>query len=217
MILNNEFVVKVPLDTLWNLLDEMETFVPCVPGAYHIARDGEEHQVGIRLKVGTITTNFQGTVRFVEKDRDNSTVRILGKGKDLGGKASATANVTTRLEPLPDGATRVAITTDLAMTGKLAQFGGGIIADVASRLTAQFARNLEAAITDRGAAAAVDDEPPVSAGSDQPETVSPRAAEAPALDVGQMMIPVALTFVRRHVAIPLVCFIAGLLVGSLFF
>jgi len=146
MILSNEFVVQAPVDRTWGLLDEVESVMSCMPGAAYIGRDGDDHKVSIKVKVGAITANFQGTVRFLEKNEAERTSRIRGIGKDLAGKASATATISVKLEPLSSARTKVLVETDLAMTGRLAQFGGGVIADIASRMTEQFTENLHSAV-----------------------------------------------------------------------
>lgn len=220
MILTNEFVVKAPVETLWSLLDQIETFVPCMPGAYYVGRDGDDHRVGVRMKVGIINTHFNGTVRYLEKDAATHTVTIRGSGKDVGGKASASATVVATLEPLPDAATRVIIKTDLAITGRLAQFGSGVLTDIAGRLIAQFAQNLQQKIVATQAALS-----PSSGGaaasafahaSAQPTAQATAHASAPAalpeppaLDLGQVMLPAVLNFVRSYVAIPVVFFVLG--------
>ena len=151
MILTNEFVVEAPLDRAWGLLDEVESVISCMPGAAYIGRDGDDHKVSIKVKVGAIIANFQGTVRFLEKNEAERTARIRGAGKDLAGKASATATITVKLETLSSARTKVLVETDLAMTGRLAQFGGGVMADIASRMIEQFTRNLHAAVIARSA------------------------------------------------------------------
>jgi carbon monoxide dehydrogenase subunit G len=220
VILTTEFVVKAPVETLWSLLDQIETFVPCMPGAYYIARDGEDHRVGVRMKVGIINTHFNGTVRYLEKDAANRTVTIRGTGKDVGGKASASATVVAALEPLPDAATRVVIKTDLAITGRLAQFGSGVLTDIAGRLIAQFAQNLQRKITETqatlapsfgAAAASASAQASASSMAQAPaQSSAPAAAtEPPALDLTQVMLPTILNFVRSYVAIPAVFFMLG--------
>lgn len=212
MILTNEFVVKAPVETLWSLLDEMETFVPCMPGAYYVARDGDEHRVGVRMKVGIINTHFNGTVRYLEKDVANRTVTIRGSGKDVGGKAAASATIVAVLKPEAD-ATRVVIKTDLAITGRLAQFGSGVLTDIAARLIAQFAQNLQQKIVAIQSLPPSSPETAAASVSDRaPETAS--VPEPPALNLAQVLAPVALKFVRSYVAIPVVFFVLGWLAAQ---
>lgn len=207
MILTNEFVVKAPVDTLWILLDEMETFVPCMPGAYYVARDGEDHRVGVRMKVGIINTHFNGTVRYLEKDAAKRTVTIRGSGKDVGGKASASATIVAVLKPEAD-ATRVVIKTDLAITGRLAQFGSGVLTDIAGRLIAQFAQNLQQKIVATQSIPPLSSEAAAASASAQAQGTA-TVPEPPALNLAQVLAPVALNFVRSYVAIPVVFFVLG--------
>ena len=92
-----------------------------MPGATYLGSEGENHRLGIRLKIGAISTHFQGTVRFEERDETTHTVAIRGSGKDTGGKGSATATLVARLAPSADLGTHVVVKTDLAITGKIAQ------------------------------------------------------------------------------------------------
>lgn len=184
MILSNEFMIEAPVDRAWRLLDEVDSVILCMPGASYAGRDGDDHKVGIKVKVGAITANFQGTIRYLEKDEATRTAKIRGSGKDTGGKASANATISLRMEEDSANRTRVLVDTDLALTGKLAQFGGGIIVDIASRMVDQFSSNLHAAIAERsadGESASVND-----AGAVSPDAVpaAATAREPEALDLG---------------------------------
>lgn len=210
MILRNEFLVDAPVDVVWRMLDDMETIVPCMPGASYMGREGHDHQVGIRMKVGAISTHFQGVVRFVEKDASKHTAVIRGSGKDAGGKASASATLVATLEPQPTGGTRVVVKTDMAITGRLAQFGGGVLADISSRLILQFADNLQRSILARSSAPMPSYETDPSAiMSSEAGAGSVPAQEPPALDLGGVVGPVALNLVRRFVAVPVAFFVLG--------
>ncbi|MCC7346536.1 MAG: SRPBCC family protein [Variibacter sp.] len=225
MILTNAFVVEAPVARVWGLLDRLEDFVACMPGATYVGRDGDDHKANIKVKIGVISLNFQGTMRVVARDQATHTDTISGAGKDSGGKASATATFTAHLEALAAARTRVEVKTDLALTGRVAQFGGGLIADIASRMVAQFSDNLNRAIMaepDAEAAAGTSaGEPAAAASSEQappaPSPAPPRpAAEPAALDLGSVMGPVLARRALTYVVGPAVFFILGWLVGKCF-
>lgn len=217
MILDNEFRVDAPVGVVWQLLDDLPFIVPCMPGASYIGREGEEHRVGIRMRVGAITTHFQGAVRFVEMDPAAHRAVIQGSGKDAGGKGAASATVVTTLEPEPSG-TRVCVHTDLAITGRLAQFGGGVLGDISSRLMAQFAENLRRLLAERATTPAEAlpqaglDHAPTPPGERELRASSPGSsgpAEAAPLDLCSLLLPVALDRVRRFVVVPVTFFVLG--------
>jgi uncharacterized protein len=204
MILTNEFVVEAPVDRAWSLLDKIESVISCMPGAAYIGRDGDGHKASIKMKVGAISANFQGTVRFLEKDGAAHTARIRGVGKDLGGKASATATISVKLEPLPSARTKVLIETDMALTGRLAQFGGGVIADISSRMIKEFTHNLHEAVIARSTESARGIEAPGEVIAEKEAAIAKK--EPAAFDLGPAMGAVAKRWLKY----------AAMLVGFLF-
>ena len=213
MILTHEVSIDASIDRVWLLFNELESVVPCMPGAAYDGLDGDDHKVSMKVKIGAITTNFKGTARFIELDSATHTAVIRGAGKDSGGKGAAAAMVTAKLDPVSPTRTRVVVETDLSMTGPLAQFGSGVIADIASVLISQFTSNLHrkiltqsneenvAAISATGAVAA--------AGEDK----SIRAREQDPADLGSVVGSIALKYAFRWIAVPLVFFVLGWLVG----
>ena len=143
MELTQTFTVPVPIDAAWAALNDPERVAPCMPGASLETVEGDAFTGSVKVKLGPVALTYRGTARFVERDMGKRTVVIEGSGKDAKGNGSATATVTARLQE-QDGATSVTTTTDLAVTGKPAQFGRGVMNDVANKLVGQFARNLAA-------------------------------------------------------------------------
>jgi uncharacterized protein len=141
--LNNEFRVAVPVDTAWAALNDVERVAPCIPGAQLLSVDGDSFTGAVKVKVGPITVSYSGDASFQERDEAARRVVIKADGKETRGSGNAAAIVTAQLKDEGD-ATSVAITTDLTISGKAAQFGRGVLADVSSNLIGQFARNLEA-------------------------------------------------------------------------
>lgn len=155
MELINEFRVPVPVGQAWEVLTDVERIAPCIPGAQLLSVDGDDFTGAVKVKVGPITVQYQGNASFQEKDESAHRAVISALGKETRGQGSASALVTAQLKDEGDATTCV-LTTDLTISGKAAQFGRGVLADVASKLIGQFAERLEADLTSgtRPAAAA---------------------------------------------------------------
>jgi carbon monoxide dehydrogenase subunit G len=150
MELSNEFTVAAPVDRAWAVLTDVETIAPCLPGAKLEEIAGDEYRGIVKVKVGPITAQYKGVATFVEQDEAARKVVLKGDGRDTRGQGTASALITAQLAPDGDSATKVSVTTDLTITGKVAQFGRGVMADVSAKLMDQFADNL-AAVVDRPA------------------------------------------------------------------
>ena len=142
MELTNEFVVPVGVDEAWKLLTDVELIAPCMPGAQLQEIDGEEYRGVVKVKVGPITAQYKGKATFVEKDDAAHKAVLRAEGRDTRGQGNANATITATLEPADDG-TRVKVVTDLSITGRAAQFGRGVMADVSTKLLGQFVDCLE--------------------------------------------------------------------------
>lgn len=165
MQLENSFTVPVSAEEAWTVLQDVERIAPCMPGATIESVDGDEFHGRVKVKVGPITVTYRGSARFVDLDAASRTATMEAKGKETRGSGTAQATVSARLTER-DGATDVVMTTDLAITGKPAQFGRGVMADVGAKLVSQFADCLaeelasdkaavaEPSVTDAGPAAA---------------------------------------------------------------
>lgn len=143
MELNNEFRVAVPTATVWDIFTDVERVAPCLPGATLLSVDGDDFTGAVKVKVGPITVSYRGVASYQEKDAAAARIVLKAEGKETRGNGTAAATVTAQLKD-EGAATTVAITTDLAISGKAAQFGRGVLADVSGNLIAQFARSLEA-------------------------------------------------------------------------
>jgi carbon monoxide dehydrogenase subunit G len=143
MKIANEFTVSAPIEEAWNLLTDFEQIIPLMPGAQMTGHDGDDVLGKVKVKVGPVTSEFNGKVHFVEQDRDQHRAVIDAKGKEARGTGNAAATVTAQLH---DGgeATRVTVDTDLKIVGKLAQFGSGMLQQVSEKLLGQFVESLEA-------------------------------------------------------------------------
>lgn len=149
MQLLNEFEVALPPEKTWTLLTDLEKVAPCLPGASITSVDGDDYHGRAKIKVGPITAEYKGVAQFQELDESAHTAVLLARGKDARGQGDATANVRATLHP-KGGGTRVVVETDLAITGKVAQFGRGVLADVSGALMTMFAQRLQEMVAAEG-------------------------------------------------------------------
>ena len=142
MELNNDFEVNAPVEKAWAVLTDVEKIAPCLPGAQLQEVEGDEYRGIVKVKVGPITAQYKGAATFVEKDDANHRAVLKADGRDTRGAGNASALITAQLQGVGDR-TKVSVSTDLTVTGKVAQFGRGVMADVSAKLMTQFADNLE--------------------------------------------------------------------------
>ncbi len=146
MRLEHEFTVPVSVPEAWRLLLDVQRIAPCLPGATVDSVYGDEVVGTVKVKVGPVTAGYHGTAKFVEKDETVHRFVLEASGRETRGAGTANATVTGQLHE-EDSSTRVTVTTDLDITGKPAQFGRGVLADVAGNLIGQFASCLAAELT----------------------------------------------------------------------
>ena len=175
----NEFTVNRPIDEAWPLITDIERIAPCLPGAELQEVEGDTYRGVVKVKLGAISSQFKGEAHFIERDDENYRAVIKGAGRDTGGRGNATAEITAQAEALSPTSTRVAVTTDLHITGKVAQFGRGIMGDVSSKLMVQFADNLNQMIDDEGTPAPTPTPVPVDVPSDSDGSANPAADATP--------------------------------------
>jgi carbon monoxide dehydrogenase subunit G len=184
MELINEFDVSVPVDTAWNVLTDVERIAPCLPGAQLQEIEGDEYRGVVKVKVGPIQAQYKGKATFVERDDSAHRAVLEATGRDTRGQGNASATITAQLEPSAAG-THVTVTTDLTVTGKVAQFGRGVMADVSAKLLSQFVDNLEQTVlSDAAPTPAPVAEPTAPAASEpsEPSTSEPTAPEPAAAE-----------------------------------
>ncbi len=167
MELQNTFIVPADIDTAWRTLLDVESITPCLPGATLQSFTGDDFTASVKVKLGPVTQVFNGSGTFLSKDPATHTAVIKASGQEIKGGGNASATITASLVAESPTVTRANIVTDLTISGKIAQFGKGVITDVSKRLIDQFAENLKGVI---GAQAA-----PL-AGSPVPE--APKAADS---------------------------------------
>ena len=176
MKLENEFDVAASIDDTWETLLDIERVATCLPGAKIEPSDEDGvYRGAMKVKFGPVTVAYKGTAQFQDIDEDGKTASIAVQARETKGQGTAAAVITNRLEQV-DGKTRVQAITDLKVTGRPAQFGRGIMEDVASAMMEKFAQELEKEIQSGGSKAA-----PVEPGTDGE---APQAATPPARSPG---------------------------------
>jgi len=141
MELVHAFTVPVPADQAFDLLVDVSRIAPCMPGAIVTSVEGDTFQGGMKVKVGPIAMTFKGEGEMIEIDPLAKRAVLRASGRDAKGNGGAQARVTATLAE-SNGATTVHVVTDLDVTGKAAQFGGGVMKDISNRLLQQFADNV---------------------------------------------------------------------------
>src|SRR5438552_13659813 len=131
MELSNEFHVAIPVNEAWALLTDVERIAPCMPGAELREVEGDEYRGVVKVKVGPITAQYQGKATITEQDADTHRIVVKAEGRETRGQGNASALVTATLQGDADS-TKVSVLTDLNVTGRVAQFGRGVMADVSA-------------------------------------------------------------------------------------
>ena len=200
MEITDRFRVSTPIDETWKVLLDIERIAPCLPGAQLQEIEGDEFRGVVKVKVGPITAQYKGAARLAEVDEAGRRIVIDASGRDTRGQGNASAKIVVTMTG-DDNGTEVSVQTDLSITGKVAQFGRGVLGDVSAKLLGQFVERLEADVLggdagDGGAATA-----PVPAPESNAEAAPRRieSAEVEPVDllatagapVGRRLIPVA--------------------------
>jgi carbon monoxide dehydrogenase subunit G len=215
--LTNTFTVPVPVERAWQVLLDAERVAPCLPGASVDQVDGDDVHGRVAARLGPIHVQYQGTVSFVERDELAHRAVLHASAKESRGDGTARATIAASLAPDGD-ATTVTVVTDLAITGKPAQFGRGVVADVSRHLVGQFARNLASEIESGRLAVATDGEAaPADSAGPAPSAGSAGSAGSrpvePAAGAGLPVLGLVWAATRRMVVPFAVGIVAGWLVG----
>ena len=171
--------VDAPLERVWALVNDVPRIAPCMPGAQLTnVVDERTYEGTVRVKLGPINMSYKGTAVLEQVDEASRSAKIAASGKDVRGGGTARAGVDTSLEALSESRTRIAVTADVQLTGKVASFGRGAVQDVSAKLFGQFADCLRQTLEEETRAAAG-----VAAAVPSPEEVAaplaPSAAPAP--------------------------------------
>ena len=183
MKLEHQFTVPVPVDRAWEVLLDVEKIAPCMPGAVIDSVDGDSFTGQVKVKVGPITVAYAGKASFLEKDATAHRAVVEAKGRETRGSGTAAATVTASMAD-EGGSARVTVVTDLAITGRPAQFGRGVLNDVGNKLIGQFADCLATTIT--------------TSGTDGPAATSPEEIDLVAVaggSVAKRLVPAAVVVI----------------------
>jgi carbon monoxide dehydrogenase subunit G len=151
MELEHSFVIPVPPEQAWPVLLDVERVAPCMPGATVDSVDGDVVKGRIKVKVGPVAMTYTGTARFTERDEQTRSITLEASGKETRGAGTASATVRSSLAD-EGGQTRVVVHTTMNVTGRPAQFGRGVMAEVSGRIIDKFATNLAVLLTGAPAA-----------------------------------------------------------------
>lgn len=207
MDLNHHFTVPVPVEDAWRILTDVERIAPCLPGAQLQEVEGDTYRGVVKVKVGPIQAQFKGQASFTERDDAAHRVVLKGEGRDTGGKGNASALITAELTAETPTSTSVTVNTDLAITGKVAQFGRGAMADVSDKILAQFVVNLNELIASGAASTPATPEPAPVAESGEPVV---RKIDAPEAEALNLLAVSGNTILKR--ALPVVAVVAAVVI-----
>ena len=221
MELSHSFTVPASVDAAWAIFMDLEQVGACFPGATVTSATADGFEGTVKVKLGPIALVYAGSGTFVERDDAAHRAVIEAKGKDKRGNGTAGATVTIQLSDTGDGSTRADVQTDLAVTGKPAQFGRGVMQDVSDKLLQQFVDCIEGRFTEPSAPPApavtpASHEPspseaataPSAAPAAQPEQAShpngtrfaPPGERDDAIDLGSTVLPVVLRSYGKQIA-----------------
>ena len=180
MELKSDFEVGVGVDRAWEVLTNPELIAPCLPGARLDEVEGEEFRGAVKVRVGPISAEYRGKATMVELNRDDLRIVIRAEGRDTRGAGNAAADITALMEAASENSTKVEVTIDLKISGKVAQFGRGVLGDVSAKLMGKFVDNLEAMLSESAEAEAGDGSADDEGGGEsaEAEAAAPAASEA---------------------------------------
>ncbi len=156
MDLHHSFTVPASLTDTWQTFEDIESVAGCFPGAVVTSVEGDDFKGTCKVKLGPIAMVYSGSGTFLEKDESARKFVIDAKGKDKRGNGTAGAVVTAQFAEDSPGVTRVDVDTDLAITGKPAQFGRGVIEDISNKLLQQFVTCLQDKVGSSGSSTGPD-------------------------------------------------------------
>ena len=169
--LTNEFTVNRSIEEAWPIVTDVEKIAPCMPGAELKEIEGETYRGVVKVKLGPIATQFKGEANFESLDNEGHNAVLKAAGRDIQGRGNASAEITAVAESLSPTSTKVTVTTDLHITGKVAQFGRGLMGEVSAKLMEEFATNLNTMLDE--------DEPGAESAEAEAPVDEPASAEVP--------------------------------------
>ncbi|SDE78990.1 SRPBCC family protein [Pseudonocardia oroxyli] len=204
MQLENKFTIAAPIEDAWAAMNNPETVAPCFPGAALTEYTGDSFTGTVKVKLGPISLTYKGKGTYIERDEANHKVVIDASGRDSRGNGTAKAMVTGTMKADGPDKTEVTMVTDMTITGRPAQFGRGVISDVADKIIGQFASCLADKLTEKdepapAAPAASEGTAPAGAATTPVKPAAPVKSNVEAIDlldtagapVAKALVPVA--------------------------
>lgn len=150
MEFENSFTVNAPIQRVWDFLLNVPEIAPCMPGAEltEVVSD-TEYKGTVKVKLGAVQMSYRGTAVIKEVDEQARKIVLSASGREARGTGSASSVTTSQLVEEGPNRTTVNLRSDVNVTGRVAQFGRGIMQDVASRLIGEFAHCLEQKLVDQ--------------------------------------------------------------------
>ncbi len=178
--ISQSFTLNAPIADVWEFLVDPERVAGCLPGAAITGKEGEDSYTGtMKVKVGPVASSYKGKVQFTNLDRESWTADLKASGQDVKGKGGADMTMTSRLTEQLDGKTEVSVTSQVSITGILAQMGRGMIQEVSDQMFQQFSTAMKAQLEQEAAPATPQSQPAPAA----PAALAAPAVTAPAADV----------------------------------
>ncbi len=173
--IEKHFSVKAPKSEVWQFLTDLYRVAACLPGAAITGQEDEQTYTGtMTIKVGPVQSSYKGKLRFERLDAEAGTAEMIGAGQDVRGRGGADLRLVSRIAEGPGGETSVTVTSEVNVTGILAQFGRGMIQDVSDQMFQQFTTAMRAEL-EGGASGGGDEE-------SETEVAKPAPGTSEALD-----------------------------------
>ena len=188
--ITDTFRVATPIDNTWNTLLDIERIAPCLPGAQLQEIEGDEFRGIVKVKVGPITAQYKGAAKLALVDPQTRTIKIDASGRDTRGQGNASALITVTMVD-DNGGTKVAIDTELNVTGKVAQFGRGVMSEVSGKILKQFVENLERDVLSGAPSPSAAPTPSVGVAKTDTASNGATSPDAPAPAVRKIDMPAA--------------------------
>ena len=188
--ITDTFRVATSIDNTWNTLLDIERIAPCLPGAQLQEIEGDEFRGIVKVKVGPITAQYKGAAKLALVDPQTRTIKIDASGRDTRGQGNASALITVTMVD-DNGGTKVAIDTELNVTGKVAQFGRGVMSEVSGKILKQFVENLERDVLSGAPSPSAAPTPSVGVAKTDTASNGATSPDAPAPAVRKIDMPAA--------------------------